>query len=85
MEAKLSKNSKKVIANSRDEAIRLKNGHIGVEHLFLGIVREPDCSAYKILTQMNVDMQEMKGRIESAIGRQQTNISTILRRKSMSR
>ncbi len=75
MEAKLSKNSKKVIANSRDEAIRLKNGHIGVEHLFLGIVREPDCSAYKMLGQMGVDMQEMKTRIESAIGRQQTNIT----------
>ena len=75
MEAKLSKNSKKVIANSRDEAIRLKNGHIGVEHLFLGIVREPDCSAYKMLGQMGVEMQEMKTRIESAIGRQQTNIT----------
>ncbi len=75
MEAKLSKNSKKVIANSRDEAIRLKNGHIGVEHLFLGIIREPECSAYKMLTQMGVDMQEIKNRIESAIGRQQANIT----------
>ena len=40
MDAKLSKNSKKVVSYSRDEAIRLKNGHIGVEHLFLGIIRE---------------------------------------------
>lgn len=75
MEARLSKNSKKVIANSRDEAIRLKNGHIGVEHLFLGIVRETECSAYKLLTQMGINMQEMKNRVESAIGRQQTNIT----------
>ena len=75
MEAKLSKNSKKVISNSRDEAIRLKNGHIGVEHLFLGIVREPDCSAYKLLSDIGVNMPEMKSRIESAIGRQQANIT----------
>ena len=75
MEAKLSKNSKKVIANSRDEAIRLKNGHIGVEHLFLGIIREPDCSAYKMLTEMGISMQDMKSRIESAVGRQQDNIT----------
>lgn len=75
MEAKLSKNSKKVIANSRDEAIRLKNGHIGVEHLFLGIVREPDCSAYKLLGSAGINMPEMKTRIESAIGRQQANIT----------
>ena len=75
MEAKLSKNSKKVIADSRDEAIRLKNGHIGVEHLFLGIIRESDCSAYKMLTSMGVDMVAMKSRIESAIGQQQSNIT----------
>ena len=75
MEAKLSKNCKKVISNSRDEAIRLKNGHIGVEHLFLGIIREPDCSAYKLLTSLNLDMQVIKSRIESAIGRQVENIT----------
>lgn len=75
MEAKLSKNSKKVIADSRDEAIRLKNGHIGVEHLFLGVIRESECSAYKLLEMMGVDMGSMKSRIESAIGQQQSNIT----------
>ena len=75
MEAKLSKNSKKVITNSHDEAIRLKNGHIGVEHLFLGIIREPECSAYKLLSSLGVDMQSLKSRIESAIGQQQSNIT----------
>ncbi|MCR5193859.1 MAG: ATP-dependent Clp protease ATP-binding subunit [Bacteroidales bacterium] len=72
MDPKLSKNSKKVISDSRDEAIRLKNGHIGVEHLFLGIIREQECSAYIMLTQMGIDLQSMKSRIESAIGRQQS-------------
>ena len=75
MEAKLSKNSKKVITNSHDEAIRLKNGHIGVEHLFLGIIRETECSAYKLLSSLGVDMQGLKSRIESAIGQQQSNIT----------
>lgn len=75
MEAKLSKNSKKVIANSHDEAIRLKNGNIGVEHLFLGIIREPECSAYKLLSSLGIDLQAIKGRIESAIGRQVSDIT----------
>ncbi len=75
MEAKLSNNSKKVLTDSRDEAIRLKNGHIGVEHLFLGVIRETECSAYKLLESLNIDLQAMKNRIESAIGQQQTNIS----------
>ncbi len=75
MEAKLSKNTKKVISDSRDEAIRLKNGHIGVEHLFLGVVRERECSAYRLLEAMGVDMGAMKSRIETAIGQQQSNIT----------
>ncbi|MBP5548663.1 MAG: ATP-dependent Clp protease ATP-binding subunit [Bacteroidales bacterium] len=75
MEAKLSKNSKKVVTNSRDEAIRLKNGHIGVEHLFLSIAREQKCSAYLKLTSLGIDIQAIKTRIESAIGHQQSDIT----------
>ena len=75
MDAKLSKNSKKIVTYSRDEAIRLKNGHIGVEHLFLGILREPACSAYRRLEAMKVDLAAIKSRIESAIGRQQDEIT----------
>ena len=75
MDAKLSKNSKKIVTYSRDEAIRLKNGHIGVEHLFLGILREPSCSAYRRLQSIGIDLVALKGRIESAIGRQQSDIS----------
>ena len=67
MEAKLSQNVKKVIANSRDEALRLKNGAIGVEHLFLGILREPECSAVALLTAAGVDLADMRSRIESSI------------------
>ena len=75
MDAKLSKNSKKIVTYSRDEAIRLKNGHIGVEHLFLGILREPSCSAYIRLQGMGIDLSALKNRIETAIGRQQADIT----------
>ena len=75
MEAKLSKNSKKVINNSRDEAIRLKNGHIGVEHLFLGILREADCSACRLLSSLGIDLQALRSKIESAISRQSSDIT----------
>ena len=74
MEPKFSSDSRKAINNANDEAIRLKNGNMGVEHLFLGIIREPECSAYKVLSQQGIDMQTLKSRIESAIGRQQSDI-----------
>ncbi len=75
MEANFSDNSKKVIADARDEAIRLKNGHIGVEHLFLGIIRETECTAYKLLTSLGIDLQNLKSRIEAAISKQQDDIT----------
>ena len=66
--AKLSSNVKKALNNSRDEAIRLKNGSIGVEHLFLGIIREKESSAVQLLTTLGADIAEIRSRIESAIG-----------------
>lgn len=68
MEAKLSQNAKKAIANSHDEALRLKNGAIGVEHIFLGILREEDCSAVHLLITLGVDIPAVKTRIENAVG-----------------
>ena len=70
MEAKLSKNAKQVIANSRDEAIRLKNGFIGIEHMFLGILRQEECSAVKMLLSFGLDLSNLKTRIESLISQQ---------------
>ena len=74
MEAKLSQNVKNAISNSRDEAIRLKNSAIGVEHLFLGILREKDCSAVMFLASLDVDLSAVKKQIENTIGETDNNI-----------
>ncbi len=68
MEAKLSEHAKQTITNSRDEAIRLKNGAIGPEHLYLGIIRQNDCSGVRLLQDMNVDNAAIKAKIENTIG-----------------
>ena len=67
MEAKLSRNVEKVLSNSRDEAIRLRNGAIGVEHIFLGILRENACSAVAYLQQLGADIDSLKLRIEKTL------------------
>ncbi len=74
MEAKLSENTRKAVGFSREEAIRLKNGAIGVEHLFLGIMRIPECSAVAMLSGMGIDLAQMKQRIESQIGQTHTDV-----------
>ena len=74
MEPRLTEHAKQAIANSRDEAIRLKNGAIGAEHLFLGILREEESSTVKMLRQMEVDIQAAKSRIEGIVGQLDSDI-----------
>ena len=67
MEAKLSQNVQKVLANSHDEAIRLRSGAIGVEHVFLGLLRESECSAVAYLIQLGADIESLKSRVEKPL------------------
>ncbi len=67
MEAKFSQRVKDVLSFSREEAIRLGNEYIGVEHLLLGMIREGEGLAIRILSYLNVDMTELRRTIESAI------------------
>ena len=65
---------KRVVSNARDEAIRLKNGSIGVEHIFLGLLRENDCTAVHMLEDLEVDLQAIRTRIENSIGQVNADI-----------
>ena len=67
MEANLSENTRKAISFSREEAIRLKNGGIGVEHLFLGMGRLEVCSAMTMLETLNVDTVALRGKMENQV------------------
>lgn len=58
----------KVIRFSKEEAMRLGHDYIGTEHLFLGIIKEGEGIAIKILKNLNVDMEKLKQRLEEASG-----------------
>lgn len=67
MEAKFSQRVKDVLSYSREEAIRLGNDYIGLEHLLLGIIREGEGMAIQILTYFGVDFLKIRKEIELAI------------------
>jgi ATP-dependent Clp protease ATP-binding subunit ClpC len=67
MEAKFSQRVKDVLAYSREEALRLGNEYIGVEHLLLGIIREGEGMAIQILKYLGVDLLDVRKTIENAI------------------
>jgi ATP-dependent Clp protease ATP-binding subunit ClpC len=67
MEAKFSPQVRDVIQYSREEALRLGHNYIGVEHLLLGLIREGESLALKILVQLDVDLSRLRKMIEGSI------------------
>ncbi|MGL4596409.1 MAG: Clp protease N-terminal domain-containing protein, partial [Bacteroidia bacterium] len=65
MEAKFSPRVKDVITYSREEALRLGHDYIGTEHLLLGIIREGEGSAVRLLKNMTVSLSELRREIEN--------------------
>lgn len=67
MEAKFSPRVKDVISYSREEALRLGHDYIGTEHLLLGLIREGDGMAIKILKFLGVDTSKLRRSVEDAV------------------
>jgi len=67
MDAKFSTRAKDVLTYSREEAARLGNQYLGLEHLLLGIIREGEGMAIQLLNYFGVDLAECKRSIEETI------------------
>jgi ATP-dependent Clp protease ATP-binding subunit ClpC len=72
---------KEIISYSREEALRLGNDFIGTEHLVLGLIRDGENTAVKILKNLNVDIYELRKEIELAVkdktGKNIANINSL--------
>ncbi len=77
MEAKFSPRVKDVITYSREEALRLGHDYIGTEHLLLGIIREGEGTAVRLLKSLNVDLQELRKTVEQSIGTGNHKVSNL--------
>ena len=67
METNFSPRVKDVISFSREEALRLGHDYIGTEHFLLGIIREGQGVAIKILKNLGVDLMDLRKLIEQSI------------------
>jgi len=81
MDNNFSAQVKEIISFSREEALRLGNDFIGTEHLLLGLIREGDNTAVKILKNLNVDLHELRKEVEMAVkdktGKNIANINSL--------
>ena len=67
MEAKFSQRVKDVISYSREEALRLGNDFIGVEHLLLGLIREGDGKAIVVLKEFQLNLKMIRKEIDVCV------------------
>jgi len=67
MDNHFSTQVKEIISYSREEALRLGNEFIGTEHLVLGLIRDGENTAIKILKSLNIDLYELRKSIEIAV------------------
>ena len=63
--------AKRVLALAQDEAIRFNHNYIGVEHLVLGLLREGDTVAARVLSSLGLTLEKARSAAESTIGRGQ--------------
>jgi ATP-dependent Clp protease ATP-binding subunit ClpC len=67
MDAQFSQRIKDVLGYSKEEAVRLGNSHISVEHLFLGILRDGEGLAIDVLVVLGVELYDLRMSIEKSI------------------
>ena len=63
MNRKFSPKVKKIIQQSREEAIKLGQSSIGTEHFLLGILEDKDSLTSKVFDSLEIDVDVLKTRI----------------------
>jgi ATP-dependent Clp protease ATP-binding subunit ClpC len=69
MNTGFSNRMKEVFTYVREEVLRLGDVSIGVDHLFLGILREGDGTAIRVLKELGIDTKELRVIIENNISK----------------
>jgi ATP-dependent Clp protease ATP-binding subunit ClpC len=60
--------AKSVIGHAVEESSLLNHNYVGTEHLLLGIIRETESVAVKVLTHLNVDPDDLRLEVISSLG-----------------
>ena len=66
---KFTERARKVLRLAQEEAQRFNHNYIGTEHLLLGLVREGEGVAARVLNNFGVDLNNVRSSVESIIGR----------------
>ncbi len=71
---KFTERARKVLALAQEEARRFNHNYIGTEHLLLGLVREGEGVAARVLQGMGVQLPKVRSAVEFIIGRGESTV-----------
>ena len=66
---KFSERARRVLSLANEEAQRFNHNYIGTEHILLGLVRETEGVAAKVLSNLGVELSKVRSAVEFIIGR----------------
>jgi ATP-dependent Clp protease ATP-binding subunit ClpC len=72
---KFTERARKVLTLSQEEAQRFNHNYIGTEHILLGLIKEGDGVAVKVLTGLGVELEKIRQAVEASIGRGERTVS----------
>ena len=66
---KFSERARRVLSLAQEEAQRFNHNYIGTEHILLGLVRESEGVAARVLSNLGVELTKVRSAVEFIIGR----------------
>lgn len=75
MFGRFTERAQKVLMFAQEEARRLNYPYVGTEHLLLGLIREGEGIAARVLQGMGIELERVRGEVEKIIGKGSTPIA----------
>jgi len=66
---RFTERARQVVVLAQDEARSLGHGYIGTEHLLLGLLREEEGLAARVLESLNITLEEVRAQVVGIVGR----------------
>jgi ATP-dependent Clp protease ATP-binding subunit ClpC len=66
---RFTERARQVLELAQDEARRFKHNYIGTEHVLLGLIREEEGIAARVLASFDVTLEEVRERVAQIVGR----------------
>src|SRR5438270_2426676 len=73
---KFTERARKVLQLAQEEAQRFNHNYIGTEHLLLGLVREGEGVAAKVLSNLGIELTKVRSAVEFIIGRGERQVQS---------